>query len=220
MTTKYNVSLGTNQDTRPPPRVAYSINLVAQQVTLRHRRIAMLSFVTISLLVFAMLLVATFGLYLRRDHQLTVAEGKIRLLLDRMEKTTELNPQEVAHLRTQSRNLDASLKLLARIVDGATPWPEIIACLVQCGHGKGIQLEMVESQVSRTDRRLAFEAVCIAEQPMSRMQEFMNELQAHPTFKKPELVSVKGGNGAPLTVTGHVRLVRHAPEPEAKGQGS
>jgi len=220
MTTKCSVSLVTNNNPQPPPRIPYSINLVAEQVTFRRQRIAMLRFVTVSLLVFAMLLVATFGLYLRRDHQLTVSEGKIRLLLDRMEKTTELNPHEVADLRTQSRKLDASLKLLSRIVDGATPWPEIIASLVQCGHGKGIQLELVESQINSAGQRLAFEAVCIAEQPMSRMQEFIDELQAHPSFEKPELVSVNGGEGGPLTVTGHVRLVRHTPAPQAKGQGS
>ncbi|MBT3374206.1 MAG: hypothetical protein HN742_09630 [Lentisphaerae bacterium] len=220
MTTKYNVSLVANENGEARPRISYSVNMVARQVASRQGRVAVLRLVTVSLLILAMLLVAAFGLYLRRDHQLTVADGKIRLLLDRMEKTTALNPDEVARLVTRSRNLDASLTLLARIVDGATPWPEIIASLVECGRGKGIELGRVESIANGTSQTLSFEATCTAAKPVSRMQEFMNELQEHPTFEKPELLSIEGEKGSPLTVMGRVHLVRPEPRTPAKGQKS
>ena len=104
----------------------YNINLVRESILRRRRESAIVQVLAVSLLIFALLLVATFGFYIGRGRQITKETGVTAELMQTME-SKGLIAQSVADLREQSNNQREQLLAVGSVVESSAAWSRLLA---------------------------------------------------------------------------------------------
>ncbi len=193
----------------------YRINFVREAAARHRRRIELLRILTVASLLLAILLVLTYAVYLKRDHRITVIEGRIQLLLSRMEKTTAFTPAQISDLHAKSRELAATLTTVNRIVDGITPWPYVLHSLDECCRAGSIQLRHLSVKTKGHTPILEFQSSCTAENQVAGIEAFLAAVNAHPAFMDAEVIAIGNERGTALSFRGQVALTRPRPPVKA-----
>ena len=186
--------------------IRYHINLVREEAAARRRKTELARCATFSELLLAALLILTYACYLSRDHKITVIEARVQYLVDHMEQTAKFTPAQVDELKRKSRDLAARLSVLTRIVDGITPWPDVLMALDDCCRQGQVRLKQLAVRSVGSATMLAFESTCPTENQVASIEAFLGAVRGHAAFAEGKAISISNESEDVLRFKGEVRL--------------
>ena len=197
----------------------YSTNLLRDVIEQRERERALVRLVSLCLLVFAVLLVVTFGIYRMRDQQITVDAEQAEVLMKSMGQIG-VTAADVDRLRRETKRMEGGLASVADRVRSTAPWSAVLAALSQCCQSDQMGLRKVESRMEEDRALLVLEGVCSDENPVSSILSFMQVTEDHPAFGHGTLLCIEKKPGEPLAfqVEFPLEILADVPEREPEEQ--
>ncbi len=173
----------------------YKINLIREQVSRERRERAVARMLTVSLLLFAAMLMLTYGVYLVRDLGMSVNARSTELLVKSAAKAG-IKAEDVKRSQHHSEQLKRDLSLFDEVVRGSVSWSSVLASLEECCRSGDIRLKRVRSRARGSRAAVLLEGSCTADRPLLRILAFMRVLEENESFGPGKLLSISEEAGS------------------------
>ncbi len=166
----------------------YNVNLIKEQVARTESERAFLQLITFSLLIFAVVLLVTFGVYLSRD---TVAQYNLeaRNIAGQLKKFN-ITPEAVEALRATTHKDQVRLAAITNLLKGSVSWPHLLVSIENCCDKTGVKMRKISGGGTAQAPVITLDAECTVDNPADVIRKFMNEVAQAPDFGLPNLLAI------------------------------
>ncbi len=188
----------------------YDINLVREDLLRRRRESAIMQILAVSLLIFAILLVVTFGIYIARDRRIAVDALATAGRMEEMERAG-VEAQSMAELRSRSKWQQTQLLAIRTILQESASWSRLLVALAQSCTSPDIKFRKISTDDQQPRTVIRLEGQCAAANPVRTIYSFMQELSAHQALGPVSLVSIERKSDQPLVFQLDITLSESLP---------
>lgn len=176
----------------------YSVNLIKEQVARTGSERALLQLLTMSLLVFAVLLLVTFGIYLGRDTRISTYNERARIFIQQVE-AKGVKPEDADRLRKREKESQTMLAAIGTLLQGSVSWPRLLVSLETCCNAAGVKMRTIESKGTAQAPVMRLQGECTVDNAAEVINKFVAAVgDAKKDFAQPKLVSInKRGDFGP-----------------------
>ena len=167
----------------------YRINLIRDRVEARARAGAISRVLSISMVVFGVMLIATMAAYLARDYQVTVHVKTIQHLFQSMAEKS-VNPDEIAFMRARTKRVTGRLNAVDEVLRNAISWPDVLLQLASCCKRDGVVVKRISAQSSPAGAMLVLEGLCVGENPIQNIHAFLGHLPESGAFGRGRRLTI------------------------------
>jgi len=168
----------------------YQINLIRKQVEVDRQDRSLAWLLAACLLILAVMLVVTYGVYVSRDQDIADTVSKTELLLESTE-AEKVGADQVERLRERSKRLRAEIDALTNVLEDSASWSYVLVELAECAKSDDIRLKKVKAEAAAGGTFVLLEGACTADNPVLGIRAFIQRVANRKVFGHGRLLSIR-----------------------------
>ena len=174
----------------------FAVNLAREEVQQYRLGRVRLRIVTTCCFAFGLMLLGTFGVYLRRHFVIDVRQKEMGIYAKRCEEQG-LTPEKLLQMKADAEKLRVQIEALRSIVSSSASWSAGLAALADVFHREGVRIRSVETAMRGPRPVVRVEGSCPPQDAVTRVARVLRDIARKEPFGFGRAVALQKDAEAP-----------------------